>query len=161
MNFKIFLLSFLLLKSCAMDVEYNYKYITQTPHVEFLFMNLTGEDVYVWYDAVYGDERREISDLTKASPRVLLPIYLSSKFTSIHGMMTENNLRNRLDSLFVYVSESQEGYIQWQQKKHDEIMDSFSNEDTDYHINQYTIYKSNIDYVIGMDEKIPLYFNGF
>lgn len=167
MNIKLLLFSLLLLKSCSWDIYEDYTPDPEpydinpyTPHVGFMFSNFTNENVYVWYEAIYGDSRHEINQQTKVSSHDAFSINIASKLSSIHLMMTENQPRNRLDTLCVYVSDSENGYFNWQYKKFQERSE-IANENIVYSIFQYTILNSNIDLILGTNELVPICFEGF
>lgn len=161
MNFKIFLLSVLLLKSCEFlpycgeEPRIGGLLINECSHVKFLFSNQSTDTIYVWYESVYGDHRHEFGDCSRILPNRLDTIEIASKKATIHQIMNEKQLRNRLDSLFVYSATDNTAYNQWYSRKCENIM-----EDVSGSFFRFTIVESNIDDVLGAGELIPIYYKG-
>ena len=156
MNFKIFLLSVLLLKSCEFGESFDNPVVTPIPvTVKVMFINQTTDNLYVWFESVYGDQRHEYGNILEAPPYKLDTIEIASRKATIHQMMSEDKLRNRLDTLYVYVARSMDEYDNWCLKKNENVM-----VDCNCYLYRYTIVKSNIDDIMGAGELIPVCYKG-
>lgn len=161
MNVKLLILfSVLLLRSCGCGVtgiDDEHPIIWYPPYIKFCFTNQTADTIYIWDETIFGDQRHEIGECKAVLPNDSSLIKLKNKGnSSIHGMMSENLIRNRLDTILVYVALNSANYNQW----YAAIMECQKENADNYYNQKYVIVRSNLDDMIGASELIPIYYNG-